>query len=177
MKAKENRLPCVICGEAVPAHFRADRVTCSEECRRRRNVKSVSARIRERRRNDPEFRAEWKRGLAQRRSTYRDADEPVIDHVVFGRDGWICQLCWDPVDPEETRRRWVATLDHKIPLSKGGTHTYENTQLAHLWCNSAKGAKDASSRRSSTEESGSAHECDSSEAGEGSLALSFLGTV
>jgi 5-methylcytosine-specific restriction endonuclease McrA len=31
-----------------------------------------------------------------------------------------------------------ASLDHRIPLSKGGSHTAENTQLAHLACNVRK---------------------------------------
>lgn len=34
-----------------------------------------------------------------------------------------------------------ATIDHIIPLSKGGTHTYNNVQLAHYICNSKKSDK------------------------------------
>lgn len=30
------------------------------------------------------------------------------------------------------------TLDHIIPLSKGGTHTWDNVQLAHMSCNAGK---------------------------------------
>lgn len=31
------------------------------------------------------------------------------------------------------------TLDHIIPLSKGGSHTADNLQCAHFMCNSKKG--------------------------------------
>ena len=30
------------------------------------------------------------------------------------------------------------TVDHIVPLSKGGTHTWNNVQLAHMACNSGK---------------------------------------
>jgi len=30
------------------------------------------------------------------------------------------------------------TIDHVIPLSKGGTHEPANVQLAHYYCNSIK---------------------------------------
>lgn len=31
------------------------------------------------------------------------------------------------------------SIDHIRPLSKGGTHTWDNVQLAHLKCNIKKG--------------------------------------
>lgn len=34
------------------------------------------------------------------------------------------------------------SVDHVIPLSKGGTHTWDNVKLAHKRCNSKKGNKD-----------------------------------
>jgi hypothetical protein len=61
---------------------------------------------------------------------------------VFERDGWICQLCHEPVDPEikHPARRSVS-LDHIIPLARGGDHVYENAQTAHLSCNQEKGGR------------------------------------
>lgn len=35
---------------------------------------------------------------------------------------------------------YYPTIDHIIPLSKGGLHSWNNIQLAHLSCNSSKGA-------------------------------------
>lgn len=33
------------------------------------------------------------------------------------------------------------TLDHVVPLARGGEHSYRNVKLAHPLCNSRKGAK------------------------------------
>lgn len=62
---------------------------------------------------------------------------------VFDRDGWKCQLCGKPA-PKRLRGSHdplAPELDHIVPLSKGGAHTYENTQCAHRSCNMSKGAK------------------------------------
>lgn len=57
---------------------------------------------------------------------------------IFERDGWTCQLCGDPIDPAETIRARTATIDHIVPISKGGPDTFENAQAAHMGCNSRK---------------------------------------
>ena len=58
---------------------------------------------------------------------------------IFERDGWICYLCERAVDrtlkhpdPES------ASLEHVIPLSRGGEHSQANVRLAHLHCNLTK---------------------------------------
>jgi 5-methylcytosine-specific restriction endonuclease McrA len=67
------------------------------------------------------------------------AYEPVDKRKVFTRDNWRCGICREKVDK---RLRWphqmAASLDHVVPLSRGGSHTYANTQCAHSRCNSAK---------------------------------------
>ena len=60
--------------------------------------------------------------------------EPVSHPVVAERDGWRCAICRRRV----TRETW--SLDHVVPLSKGGAHTYANVVLAHKRCNSLRGA-------------------------------------
>ncbi|MEW2415301.1 HNH endonuclease signature motif containing protein [Streptomyces sp. NPDC046866] len=56
------------------------------------------------------------------------------------RDNWSCSLCALPVDPTVA---WPASqspsLDHRVPISKGGAHDPSNVFLAHLSCNSSKG--------------------------------------
>jgi hypothetical protein len=56
------------------------------------------------------------------------------------RDGWRCQLCRKPVN---RRKRWPdplsASIDHIVPITKGGTDVRANVQLAHLRCNISKG--------------------------------------
>jgi len=68
--------------------------------------------------------------------------EEFSDLEIYERDGWTCQLCSGDVD---SSLRWPepmsASLDHVIPLSRGGEHSRVNTQLAHLDCNVRKGAK------------------------------------
>lgn len=66
--------------------------------------------------------------------------EKVHPLKVFERDNWICQLCKYPVSKLMDRKLVdIASLDHIIPISKGGEHSYANTQLAHLSCNIRKG--------------------------------------
>lgn len=59
------------------------------------------------------------------------------------RDGLRCKICGEMCDPNDHRwSKWFGplypTLDHVIPLSKGGGHTWDNVQVAHAICNSAK---------------------------------------
>lgn len=65
--------------------------------------------------------------------------EKVDRRTVFERDRWVCQLCGGPV-PRSAKfpDPLSASLDHIIPISRDGAHSYRNTQLAHFGCNSAK---------------------------------------
>jgi 5-methylcytosine-specific restriction endonuclease McrA len=77
-----------------------------------------------------------------RRQRIRQARiETVSISVLRVRDADTCRICGEPIDftrrPPDPR---AATIDHVIALSKGGAHSYANTQLAHLRCNLAKGA-------------------------------------
>jgi 5-methylcytosine-specific restriction endonuclease McrA len=60
--------------------------------------------------------------------------ERVYRRVVWRRDGGICGICSDPCDPDN----WH--LDHIIPISRGGKHSYANVQPAHPTCNLRKWA-------------------------------------
>ena len=60
------------------------------------------------------------------------------------RDGLKCQICGGMCDWSD--HSWTGysgptypSMDHKIPLAKGGGHVWENVQVAHLICNSEKG--------------------------------------
>jgi len=61
---------------------------------------------------------------------------------LYRRDNGICQLCGYPVESPGTRGIPLsarASIDHTIPLSKGGPHEWENVRLAHVGCNSRRG--------------------------------------
>lgn len=64
-----------------------------------------------------------------------------IDHlVVFERDEWICHICNNLIDRHLRGEAWMrATLDHVIPLARGGTHTWDNVKASHWLCNMQKG--------------------------------------
>ena len=64
-----------------------------------------------------------------------------INHTeVFDAHEWICHLCGLYISRHATKNDWYrVTLDHIIPLSKGGTHTRDNVAPAHWKCNMEKG--------------------------------------
>lgn len=58
--------------------------------------------------------------------------------VVFDRDKGICQLCGKHVGTYPVPHPLAATIDHIVPLSRGGVHAYGNVQIAHFSCNVRK---------------------------------------
>lgn len=58
--------------------------------------------------------------------------------VLAKREGGLCALCGQPVDPQAVGE-WAASVDHIIPLSFGGKRGMDNCQLAHTWCNHRRG--------------------------------------
>jgi 5-methylcytosine-specific restriction endonuclease McrA len=65
----------------------------------------------------------------------------VIEHLVAAY-GAVCYLCSEPVDLDIPRTsRMGATVDHIVPLAKGGSDEFENLQLAHWICNNRKSDK------------------------------------
>ncbi len=68
--------------------------------------------------------------------------ESVNPTIVFNRDRWRCQLCGTPT-PRRLRGSTTTNapeLDHIVPLSRGGEHSYRNTQCLCRACNASKGA-------------------------------------
>lgn len=67
---------------------------------------------------------------------------PIAPKDIFERDGYLCHLCLSPCDSTATWPDPLApTLDHVIPLARGGGHTEENLRCAHWMCNQKKAAK------------------------------------
>ena len=82
-----------------------------------------------------------RRGRHLRRARMRNAYiEQVDPSVVAKRDKYKCHICRKRVNMQlEYNDKYSATMDHLIPLSLGGDHTYANMRLAHRTCNSSKG--------------------------------------
>jgi 5-methylcytosine-specific restriction endonuclease McrA len=110
---------CFICQKPFVSEFGHN--TCSDNCLSLKNKDRM-------RRRSQSRRAREKKAFVER----------VSPKKVFDSNGWICQICFEPVDPDSQDVNTRATLDHVIPLAKGGKHSYENTQLAHGLCNSTK---------------------------------------
>jgi len=79
---------------------------------------------------------------------------PYVEQTVFERDGWRCQIprCLCPrgrrIDPHLPRRSksgkenaWSKSIDHIVPLSRGGGDVEENVRACHLRCNTSRGAR------------------------------------
>ena len=88
-------------------------------------------------------------GAKKLRSYRRRAERFGVVHerldrmLVFERDAWRCQICG-----RKSLKCWLGTrnprrpeLDHRVPMCKGGPHTYENVQLACLRCNRSKNGR------------------------------------
>lgn len=55
------------------------------------------------------------------------------------RDKGVCYLCKTQVNINvDTNDDYYPSIDHVIPIAKGGTHTWNNVKLAHRICNSYK---------------------------------------
>lgn len=71
---------------------------------------------------------------ARRRALRRAAHvEPVSRVAVFTRDGGRCHVCGKKANP----KKWH--LDHLIPLSLGGEHSYKNVAVSCPTCNLQRG--------------------------------------
>jgi len=98
-------------------------------------IKRSVARQRERYNTDPDFKARVKAKKIRRKRAVAGTQVIPVNHLLVAeRDGWRCAICRGKV----TRENW--SLDHVVPLSKGGGHTYANVVLAHRRCNSRRGA-------------------------------------
>ncbi|MEK9524015.1 HNH endonuclease [Streptomyces venezuelae] len=81
--------------------------------------------------------ADARRRMRMEQARTSEVFSPLDVHT---RDGWTCRLCQRPIDPQVA---WPdpmsVSVDHIVPLSKGGLHAMINVQSAHLGCNSRKG--------------------------------------
>lgn len=96
-------------------------------------------------RKTPKRRVDVRTTGRKREAIQRGASraERVESAVVFERDGWRCQLCGAPTPASlrGTRSPLRPTIDHIVPLSRGGAHTYQNVQCACSRCNGQKAVR------------------------------------
>ena len=121
-------LPCTVCGRVFCRRWVPPddpRRFCSTECSRmNKRQKLLEAGHRRRTRNRAAFVA-------------------TVDRMkVFEAEGWKCHICGRPVKRGvNPRDPLAASIDHIVPISKGGTHEPSNVRLAHMGCNGKRGAR------------------------------------
>lgn len=84
------------------------------------------------------------------RAVGADFDFDVTRAALRDRDGDLCHYCGTDMDftREDRRiRKAKATIEHVVPISAGGGHTFDNAVLACWGCNSDKRSEDAESFR------------------------------
>jgi 5-methylcytosine-specific restriction endonuclease McrA len=93
-----------------------------------------------------QHRREAQRGSNRKRESVKkgaSSAEHVVPRIVFERDGWKCGLCGRPTPRQLVglRKSQSPTMDHIVPLSAGGAHSYQNIQCACWRCNHKKAAR------------------------------------
>jgi 5-methylcytosine-specific restriction endonuclease McrA len=133
--------PCAHCGRRFCARRSTTRF-CGQTCREAAGLARLLARyatdpaVRERSIAHAQARRATRLGLGSKR---------MLLSALAERDGWTCQLCRQPLDPATTVKALKPSLDHVVPLSRGGSHDLSNVQLAHYACNLSKGNRSAPS--------------------------------
>lgn len=118
---------------------------CSALCKRRYKSDWVNRKYA----TNPEFRAHSIATAHSRRAQKLSAGgTEVLLTYLIERDGGRCQVsdcCFTSrkVATLGTRGPRQPSIDHIIPLSKGGEHALHNVQLAHYRCNLTKNNRGA----------------------------------
>jgi hypothetical protein len=115
---------CMICGVIFLVGAKPHRApaakTCSPECAQQRQLTKAG--------DVPDPQA-WR---------HQGGDDGLDE--AFKRDGWRCHICRRKL---KHTTRWphprTPSLDHLIPLTRGGLHLPANVATACLSCNSSKG--------------------------------------
>lgn len=136
--ASAQPITCRICGTVfIREYGNKKRYTCSDECQdemvRRQRSKAKEKYGRTFNRRGREKLKEYYGG------DWRQHYERINRERVYKRDGMRCQLCGIKVRRIKTYRDDQASVDHIVPLSIGGDHTYANVQTCCMRCNSEKG--------------------------------------
>ena len=77
----------------------------------------------------------------------KSQDTTINLERLIERDGGTCYICGGKTSERNTKglgQAWrldnnYPTIDHVIPLSRDGSHTWDNVKLAHWGCNMEKG--------------------------------------
>lgn len=77
----------------------------------------------------------------------RVVDKDIELNALFRRDNGVCWLCGEKCDYTDYQTnenghfivgKNYPSIDHVVPLAKGGLHSWDNVKLAHHYCNTLK---------------------------------------
>jgi hypothetical protein len=140
-------------------HHRTEKTFCGDECRTRAwsrtckdcgvhftQKKNCSGKCKACRKHDRNRASSIR--LRVRRGKAVTAVSKISVHDCWSRDNGKCQICMKKID---LAVRWPnrnsMSVDHIVPLSKGGTDEAANVRAAHLGCNSRRGNKQGVQKR------------------------------
>lgn len=115
---------CKVCGKEFRT-LNPSQVTCSKECSKK---------------------------LSYARKQHRIPKEQIVDkditlEALYRRDSGVCYLCggfcdWNDRDAvNNIVGDSYPSIDHVIPVARGGLHAWNNVRLAHFKCNLGKGVE------------------------------------
>lgn len=143
-----NRRPCSQCGRRLPTSAASSATPRCHTCRSAARTEMYGPDPIAQRRGDNRDRQRQRRangtaispGNHRARALRFGVEYEYVDRRrVFNRDRWRCGICRHRVDKRlKYPHPRSASLDHIVPMSKGGGHTYLNTQCGHLDCNLRK---------------------------------------
>lgn len=127
IKTRIKTKACTECGETFET-IRPNKLTCSKECSRLRKNRLIRH-YKEKRYNETNL-----------------IDKDITVKVLYKRDKGICYICGGKCDFKDhtqingyfTAGPNYPSIDHIIPIARGGMHAWDNVKLAHHHCNSMK---------------------------------------
>lgn len=134
---------CEVCGkpytvqeyiESCGLKKAQDNGVCSKQCKNEKKRRIV--------RDSRKGRRDSHRHRAKKYGC--EYDPGVTLKKLVARDGLECKICgqmcdWDDHSWSKYSGPLYPSIDHIVPMSKGGGHVWENVQVAHIICNSEKG--------------------------------------
>lgn len=134
---KPRKINCLICTSAFITDKPGPSKYCSSKCK----IVARKARVKLLPKTDRAKEIKHEREHLRRKKYTSAFVQRVIRAHIYSRDGWRCQICKRKVDPRLSVPHPLAkTIDHIVPLARGGTHEPRNVRLAHFICNSKRGA-------------------------------------
>jgi len=131
--------------EKMKAAAKANQLANSEKIKIRRKAfyKKHAEKCKKRAREYRKAHLEQSKLHDRKRKAFRCGvkHKPYATNYVFERDGWICQLCGRKINKRlKYPNPRSGSIDHIVPLSRGGNDSPVNVQATHLRCNLGKNA-------------------------------------